>query len=104
MAQRGRPKKETEELSEETNIGDVTQELNKIEETIQESLFTEEERVELERILTLVRLTKQDMESIFHLYKKFINPHLKIYNVGCKCQNNITRLQEKLIDFYASKR
>jgi predicted component of type VI protein secretion system len=96
MAQRGRPKKTTEEITQETNEGEILQE--------QQSMFTEEERIELERILKLVRMDRQDMDSIFNLYKKFINPKLKVYNVGCKCQNNITKLQEKLINFYLSNR
>jgi hypothetical protein len=79
-------------------------ETTKQEETIIESKFTEEERTQLDSVLKMVKMNKQDMDLIFELYKRFINPKLKIYNVGCKCHNNITHLQQKLIEYYVNNR
>lgn len=96
MAQKGRPRKTKEPVVEEK----ITQ----TTDNTPKSIFTDEERLELNRILKLVKMDHNDMESIFSLYKKFINPRHKGYNIGCKCQNNISKLKDKLIEFYVTKR
>jgi hypothetical protein len=87
-----------------TKTATQKQETAKQEEPIIESKFTQEEITQLDSILKMVKMDKQDMDLIFELYKRFINPNLKIYNVGCKCHNNITHLQQKLIEYYVNNR
>lgn len=53
-----------------------------------------------EKLLKIVRASDEDINNIFKLYKKYINPNLKSYKIGCGCSNDILVLYNDLMDFY----
>jgi len=66
-----------------------------------ELLISEEDRKEILRLAKVAIATHDDCESIFHLYKKYINGALQVYRTDCNCSNSISNLWQRLIDFYS---
>lgn len=64
-------------------------------------LFKKEDELEILRLQKIEEPTGRDMESVFILYKKYINPELMSYNVGCSCSNSITKLYQELMYWYS---
>lgn len=42
-------------------------------------------------------LIPQNYDEIFALYKKYIDPHIQYYKVGCSCSNSISEIYNELI-------
>jgi hypothetical protein len=59
-----------------------------------------EDSNEMIRLMTIEEPTKEDMDSTFNLYKKYINPGLESYRTGCGCGNAIERLFDILKGWY----
>jgi hypothetical protein len=57
---------------------------------------------EMKRLLSLEKTTKEDWNSTFNLYKKYIDPNIQNYRVGCGCGNSIERLFNILKNWYLS--
>jgi hypothetical protein len=48
--------------------------------------------------MKMPELVPQNYDSIFALYRQYIDPLLTSYKVGCSCDNSISSLYEKLLD------
>ena len=75
----------------------------KVEEPKEEKLPKEDE-IEILRLAKVVRATKDDMESTFALYKKYINPRARQYKTNCNCHNSISRYHQSLLDWFSQNR
>lgn len=58
---------------------------------------------EMNRLLSLEETTKEDWDSTFNLYRKYIDSNLQNYRVGCGCGNAIERLFGVLKNWYLSQ-
>lgn len=62
--------------------------------------------IDVDDIMTLERLkmisspSQSEIEEIFQMYKKYIDPEIQRYNLNCNCANNIVNLYNKLIKWY----
>jgi hypothetical protein len=63
-------------------------------------MFTIEDRNELNRLQATETPNQQDMDKIFELYKKYINPDVQGYTTGCSCGNSITKLYQGLMGWF----
>lgn len=63
-------------------------------------MFTIEDRNELNRLQATETPNQQDMDSIFELYKKYINAEVQGYTTGCSCGNSITKLYQGLMGWF----
>ena len=63
-------------------------------------MFTIDDRNELNRLQSTETPNQQDMDSIFELYKKYINPDVQGYTTGCSCGNSITKLYQGLMGWF----
>lgn len=59
-----------------------------------------EDSNEMMRLMSIEEPTKEDMDSTFNLYKKYIDPNLHGYRTGCGCGNAIERLFSILKEWY----
>jgi hypothetical protein len=57
--------------------------------------------VEIMRLAKVAIATHNDCESIFHLYKKYINAALQGYKTDCNCSNSISNLWQSLMNYYS---
>jgi len=48
--------------------------------------------------MKMPELKPQNYDEIFNLYRRYIDPLLTSYKVGCSCDNSINSLYEKLLD------
>lgn len=63
-------------------------------------MFTIDDRNELNRLQATETPNQQDMDKIFELYKKYINPDVQGYTTGCSCGNSITKLYQGLMGWF----
>lgn len=63
-----------------------------------------QDEIELQRLMSLEETTKEDWDSTFNLYKKYINPNIQTYKVGCGCGNAIENLFSALKNWYLKGR
>lgn len=59
------------------------------------------DREEILRLYKVSTATQQDMDSIYHLYKKYINPVAVMYQLNCRCHTSISHYYQTLLDFYS---
>lgn len=64
-------------------------------------MYTITDRDEILRLMKVGNADQNDINSIFHLYKKYINPNQQSYVMSCNCHHSIGALYEKLRDFYS---
>ena len=62
--------------------------------------MTREQLKEIFRLEDIADPSHEDMESIFALYKTFINPDLLLYKKDCECSNSITNLYRQLMSWF----
>ncbi|NBP57169.1 hypothetical protein EBU71_11680 [bacterium] len=63
-------------------------------------MFTSNDKNEIIRLQSTESPNQQDMDSIFELYKRYINPEIQGYSTGCSCGNSITKLYQGLMGWY----
>ncbi len=63
--------------------------------------FTTTDATEILRLAKMVQVNQQDQESIFFLYREYIDGNLNRYTTGCGCHTDISKLYQKVIDFYS---
>ena len=61
-------------------------------------MIDEEDIMILERLKLVTSPNQSEIEEIFGMYKKYIDPNIQRYNLNCDCANNIVNLYNKLID------
>jgi hypothetical protein len=64
-------------------------------------LYSLEDRTEMLRLFKTAVATQIDMDSIYHLYKKYINPKAVMYQINCKCKTSISSYYQTLLEFYS---
>lgn len=47
--------------------------------------------------LVFVDPSKDDMDKVFALFRKYVSPNVWTYSVGCDCSNSIVRLYKDLM-------
>lgn len=63
--------------------------------------FSKEDKEEILRLFKVAVATQIDMDSIYHLYKKYINEKAVMYQINCKCNSSIASYYQQLLDYYA---
>ncbi len=58
--------------------------------------------IEMNRLMSLDETNREDWDSTFNLYRKYINSNIQNYKVGCGCGNSIDRLFNALKNWYLS--
>ncbi len=58
------------------------------------------DKMKIERLKHITSPSTSEMDDIFEMYKKYLDPNIQKYNVNCNCQNNIVNLYNKLIKWY----
>lgn len=72
----------------------------KVEPIVEDDKFSSADRMEILRLFKVAVATHDDLESIFKLYKRYINPGASTYNVNCNCSISISRFYQELLDWY----
>jgi hypothetical protein len=72
----------------------------KIEAT-ETNLYPKEDRIEILRLFKVAVASQSDLDSIFTLYKKYVNPGATTYQINCQCSISIQRFYQDLLDFYS---
>jgi len=64
-------------------------------------MFSIEDRNEILRLFRVAVATQEDMDSIYHLYQKYINEKAIMYQINCKCHTSIANYYQTLLDYYS---
>jgi hypothetical protein len=64
-------------------------------------MFSVEDKNEIIRLFRVAVATQTDMDSIYHLYKKYINPQAVMYQINCKCHTSIANYYQTILDYYS---
>jgi hypothetical protein len=75
---------------------------NKIKLEVEKS-FSSEDSTEILRLCKVATTTQGDIDSIFHLYKKYISPGTTTYSTTCNCSTSITKYWMDLKELYFKK-
>jgi len=57
---------------------------------------------EILRLYKVAVATKEDMESIYHLLKKYVRPNAAPYILNCNCLQSISAYYNVLLEWYSS--
>lgn len=64
-------------------------------------MYSREDAINISSLARVVSPTFDQMESIFHMHKKYINPSVTTYTSSCStCGNSIVVLWRLLINWY----
>lgn len=74
--------------------------MKKKEEEV-EYLMSESDKVECRRLAKVAVATVADCDSIYSLFKKYINPNAGMYRTDCNCYNSISNYWQLLMEFYS---
>jgi hypothetical protein len=66
-----------------------------------EYLISEVDKVEILRLAKIAVATGADCDSIYSLFKKYINPKAAMYRTDCNCYTSIGNYWQLLIEFYS---
>jgi len=58
------------------------------------------DKKEIVRLISVTDPSKEDLDSIFRLYKKYLDPHIPGYVTGCGCSSDIKNLYHRLMDWF----
>lgn len=64
-------------------------------------MYSKEDREEILRLFKVANATKEDMDSIYRLLKKYVRPKATPYVVNCNCQQSISSYYQALLEWYA---
>lgn len=56
---------------------------------------------EMARLAKVAIATHEDCESIYHLFKKYINPQAPMYRTDCNCYTSISNYWQLLMEYYS---
>lgn len=65
-----------------------------------EQKYPLQDKLDILRLRSVTYPSKEDMDLIFNLNKKYINPGITTYLVNCKCSNSITNRYWELLKWY----
>ena len=63
-------------------------------------LHPKEDSLTIQALKKITHPTKEQMDTIYSLYKKYINPMQPMYRTNCQCAGNIVSLYWKLLEWY----
>lgn len=63
--------------------------------------FSVDDKNEILRLFRVAVATQTDMDSIYHLYKKYINEKAVMYQINCKCNSSIAAYYQTLLEYYS---
>jgi hypothetical protein len=63
--------------------------------------YDKEDQQEILRLFKVGNATKQDMDSIYNLLKKYVRPNAAPYILNCNCQQSISAYYQALLEWYA---
>jgi hypothetical protein len=75
--------------------------VNKEEVKVVSSLYPKEDRLEILRLFKVAVAGQEDLDSIFRLYKKYVNPGATTYQTNCNCSISIQRFYQDLLNWYS---
>ena len=64
-------------------------------------MFSKEDKDEILRLFRVAVATQTDMDSIYHLFKKYINPKAAMYQTNCNCYTSIANYYQLVLNFYS---
>lgn len=64
-------------------------------------MYSKEDRLEILRLFKVAVATQPDIDSIFKLYKKYVNSGASTYSTNCNCSISISRFYQDLLDWYS---
>lgn len=64
-------------------------------------LISNEDKIEIQRLAKVAIASTADCDSIYHLFKKYINPQAAMYRTDCNCYTSIGNYWQLLIEFYS---
>lgn len=84
----GRPKKQIE--------------VQQIEQPLDPNrMWSNIDKQEIMRLFKVAIATQKDMDSIYHLFKKYVNPNARMYVTNCNCGGSINQYWRSLLTFYS---
>jgi hypothetical protein len=73
----------------------------KVIEFTPDDMFYSGDKVEILRLFKVAVASHDDMESIYHLYKKYVKANAPRYKINCTCPTSIGAYYQKLLDWYS---
>jgi len=67
-------------------------------------MFSIEDHDEILRLAKVAVASQKDMDSIYHLYKRYINIKAVQYQTNCNCKTSIGSYYQQLLDWFSSNR
>lgn len=64
-------------------------------------MFEKSDQDEILRLARVAVATQTDMDSIYHLFKKYVRPNAVMYQVNCNCQTSISRYYQLLLEWHS---
>lgn len=65
-------------------------------------LINDEDKKEIQRLAKVAVATHNDCESIYHLFKKYVNEKAPVYRTDCSCYSSIGNYWQLLMQFYSN--
>lgn len=65
-------------------------------------IYSVEDQTEILRLYKVAVATQQDMDSIYHLFRKYIRPNAVMYQTNCNCSTSIGAYYQLLLEFYST--
>jgi hypothetical protein len=66
-----------------------------------EEKYPSSDRIEILRLAKVVIAQQHDLDSIYSLYKKYINEKATMYRTDCNCYTSISHYFQTLLDWYS---
>lgn len=64
-------------------------------------MYNKEDQDEILRLFKVGNATQHDMDSIYHLLRKYVRPNAAMYILNCNCQQSISAYYQALLEWYA---
>lgn len=64
--------------------------------------YDKKDRDEILRLYKVGNATKEDMDSIYNLLRKYVRPNAAPYILNCNCQQSISAYYQALLEWYSS--
>lgn len=65
-------------------------------------IYDKLDQIEILRLFKVGNATQADMDSIYHLLKKYVRPNAAMYILNCQCQQSISAYYQALLEWYSS--
>lgn len=66
--------------------------------------FTKADADKIQSFYKIATASRQEMDEIFSMYKKYVNPNARPYITNCKCGSSISAYYQKLLNWFESNR